>query len=91
MTTLLDVLRALADAAFRVGGIGGDVHTAIHDVINAHDTEHQAEVSRAAQFSEADRAELERLQAKAAAAERPADPAEPAPASPLLNPGGAAE
>lgn len=90
METLLDVLRALADAAFRTGGIGGDVHQAIHEVINAHDSEHQAQVTKAAQFSEADRAELERLQAKAAAAERPAEP-EPAPASPLLSAGGAPE
>lgn len=91
MDTLLDVLRALADAAFRTGGIGGDVHQAIHEVINAHDSGHQAEVARAAEFSPADQAELERLQAKAAAAA--AEPPEPAavPASPLLTPGGAPE
>lgn len=91
MQTLLDVLRALADAAFRVGGIGGDVHQAIHEVINAHDSDHQAQVAQAEQFSAADRAELERLQAKQAAADQPAEPAEPVPASPLLTPGTAPE
>lgn len=90
MQTLLDVLRALADAAFRTGGIGGDVHAAIHDVINAHDSEHQAQAARAAEFSEADRAELDRLRAKQAAADA-GETAEPVPASPLLTPGTAPE
>jgi hypothetical protein len=88
METLLDVLRALADGLLRVGGIGQEAHQAIHDVINEHDEEHQAEASRAARFSDADAAELERLQAKQAAAEP--GPADPVPASPLLG-GGIAE
>jgi hypothetical protein len=85
--TLLDVLRSLADGVARVGGIGEDVRTAIHDVINAHDGAHQAEVNKAAQFSEADQAELARLQAKQAEAEQGAAEPAPVPSSPLLGPG----
>lgn len=87
METLLDVLRALADGLARVGGIGQDVHTAMHEVINAHDGAHQAEVTKAAQFSEADQAELARLQAKQAEAEQAAAEPAPVPSSPLLGPG----
>jgi hypothetical protein len=84
--TLLDVLRSLADGLLRVGGIGQEAHTAIHDVINAHDAGYQAEQSRAAQFSDADAAELARLQAKQQAAAEPAA-AEPVATSPLLTGG----
>jgi hypothetical protein len=90
MDTLLDVLRALADGLLRVGGIGQEAHTAIHEVINAHDQDHQAEQAKAAQFSDTDAAELRRLQAKQAAAEHPAEPAA-VPASPLLQTGTAPE
>ena len=86
MGTLLDVLRVLADGLLRVGGIGQEAHTAMHEVINAHDSEHQAETARAAQFSDADAAELRRLQEKQAAADQPAESA-PAPTSPLLSTG----
>lgn len=91
METLLDVLRGLADGLLRVGGIGQEAHSLMHDVINAHDQEHQAEVTKAAQFSDADRAELARLQEKQREAEQPAEPAAPVPSSPLLGPGTAAE
>jgi len=87
MQTLLDVLRALADGLLRVGGIGQEAHVVMHDVINAHDQEHQAAVSKAAQFNDADAAELARLQEKQAAAERPAEPVTPPPSSPLLGTG----
>jgi hypothetical protein len=89
VNTLLDVLRAVVDGLLRVGGIGQEVHAAAHEVINAHDTDYQDAQRKAAEFSDSDRAELERLQAKAAAAERPAEPEPAAPTSPLLTGGGA--
>jgi hypothetical protein len=85
--TLLDVLRALADGLLRVGGIGQEAHTVMHEVINAHDQAHQADVAKAAAFSDADAAELARLQAKQAEADAPAAEPAPVPASPLLSPG----
>jgi hypothetical protein len=91
MDTLLDVLRALADGLLRVGGIGQEAHLAIQEVINAYDSDHQAEVAKAAQFSEDDAAELKRLQDKQAAAAEPAEPADAPPASPLLSTGTAPE
>jgi hypothetical protein len=90
METLLDVLRGLADGLLRVGGIGQEAHTVMHDVINAHDEQHQAEQAKAAQFSDADAAELARLQAKQREAEQPADAA-PVASSPLLGTGTAPE
>jgi hypothetical protein len=91
MDTLLDVLRALADGLLRVGGIGQEAHVAMQEVINAYDSDHQAEVARAAQFSDTDAAELKRLQDKQAAAAEPPEPAAEPPASPLLSTGTAPE
>jgi hypothetical protein len=81
------VLRALADGLLRVGGLGQEAHQVIHEVINAHDEQHQAEANKAAQFSDADAAELARLEAKQAEAGQAAAEPAPVPASPLLSPG----
>lgn len=72
---LLNVLRALVDAAFGAGSISDAVHAQLHQHIDSEDPAIQNAPPPA--LSDAEKAELDRLTAKQA--EAAAAPVEPAP------------
>jgi hypothetical protein len=69
---ILNVLRSLVDAVFRVGGISDAQHAELHGVLNANDTSVAAAKAAAAEAKEAaERQQLADLQAKYTQPEAP--------------------